>query len=359
MAGISSVSSDNRDSSLCVTSQNAPDSLNSTSSALGKDACVPAQNSDTSAPFVAFLDSGTGGIPYMLHLQKKCPDVRCVYLGDTANFPYGEKTREQITDCAAAASRLLIERFSPDAIVVACNTISVTALSELRKMFPSVPFVGTVPAIKLAAAVSPKKRIGLLATRQTVENAYTDRLVTEFASDCYIARRGDPDLIDFVEKKLFTATQEERAKAVAPAIEFFRQHEVDTIILGCTHFIHMADDIQKAAGSSVRVVDSRDGVVNQTMRVLDQVSHGTPAPGSQSAEPCAEATSTKSAEPCAEATGTESAETAAIKSAQTKKNTCTVENMTFYITGVRDTVAEDEYRTLARNLNIPYGGKLI
>ncbi len=311
-------------------SQNSPDSLNSTSSA---------QSNDTSAPFVAFLDSGTGGIPYMLHLQKKCPDVRCVYLGDTANFPYGEKTREQITDCAAAASRLLIERFSPDAIVVACNTISVTALSELREMFPSVPFVGTVPAIKLAAAVSPKRRIGLLATRQTVENAYTDRLVAEFASDCYIVRRGDPDLIDFVEKKLFTATQEERAAAVAPAIEFFRQHEVDTIILGCTHFIHMADDIQKAAGSSVLVVDSRDGVVNQTMRVLDQVSNGTPT------------TDTKSAESCAGATGT--------KSAQAKKNTCSVENMTFYITGVRDTVAEDEYRTLARNLKIPYGGKLI
>ena len=294
MADISSVSADICDSSFGTTSQN------------------------NAAPFVAFLDSGTGGIPYMLHLQKKCPDVRCVYLGDTANFPYGEKTREQITDCAAAASRLLIERFSPDAIVVACNTISVTALSELREMFPSGPFVGTVPAIKLAAAVSPKKRIGLLATRQTVENAYTDRLVAEFASDCYIARRGDPELIDFVEKKLFTATQEERAAAVAPAIDFFRQHDVDTIILGCTHFIHMADDIQKAAGSSVRVVDSRDGVVNQTMRVLDST-----------------------------------------KSAQAKKNTCSVENMTFYITGVRDAVAENEYRTLARNLGIPYGGKLI
>lgn len=275
-------------------------------------------SADTSAPFVAFLDSGTGGIPYMLHLQKKCPDVRCVYLGDTANFPYGEKSREQITDCAAAASRLLIDRFNPDAIVVACNTISVTALSALRELFPSVPFVGTVPAIKLAAAVSPKKRIGLLATRQTVENAYTDRLVAEFASDCYIARRGDPELIDFVEKKLFTATKEDRAAAVAPAIEFFRQHDVDTIILGCTHFIHMADDIQKAAGSSVRVVDSRDGVVNQTMRVLESA-----------------------------------------KSAQAKKNTCSVENMTFYITGVRDAVAENEYRTLARNLGIPYGGKLI
>ena len=313
MADISSVSADICDSSFGTTSQN------------------------NAAPFVAFLDSGTGGIPYMLHLQKKCPDVRCVYLGDTANFPYGEKTREQITDCAAAASRLLIERFSPDAIVVACNTISVTALSELREMFPSGPFVGTVPAIKLAAAVSPKKRIGLLATRQTVENAYTDRLVAEFASDCYIARRGDPELIDFVEKKLFTATQEERAAAVAPAIDFFRQHDVDTIILGCTHFIHMADDIQKAAGSSVLVVDSRDGVVNQTMRVLETCRAKFCRAGADIA---------KSSDPCT-------------KSAQAKKNTCSVENMTFYITGVRDAVAENEYRTLARNLGIPYGGKLI
>ncbi len=287
-------------------------------------------------PFVAFLDSGTGGIPYMLHFQKKCPDVRCVYLGDTANFPYGEKSCEQITDCAAAASKLLIDRFNPDAVVVACNTISVTALSALRERFPSIPFVGTVPAIKLAAAVSPKKRIGLLATRQTVENAYTDRLVAEFASDCYIARRGDPDLIEFVEKKLFTATQEERAAAVAPAVEYFRQHDVDTIILGCTHFIHMADDIQKAAGCSVRVVDSRDGVVNQTMRVL---------------EACREkADSAKPAKTC---------EKSAKESTQAKKNTCSVENMTFYITGVRDAVAENEYRTLARNLGIPYGGILI
>ena len=314
-------------------SQTTPDTH---SSAAGKTA--PASSQNCVSPFVAFLDSGTGGIPYMLHFAKKCPDVRCVYLGDTANFPYGEKTREQITDCAAAASRLLIDRFSPDAIVVACNTISVTALSALREFFPSVPFVGTVPAIKLAAAVSPKKRIGLLATRQTVESKYTDRLVAEFASDCFIARRGDPDLIDFVEKKLFTATPEERASAVAPAIDFFRQHDVDTIILGCTHFIHMADDIQKAAGSSVRVIDSRDGVVNQTMRILDQVSHGS--------EACAETAATKSADPCTKPT-------------QTKKNTCPVENMTFYITGVRDTVAEEEYRTLARNLNIPYGGKLI
>lgn len=270
----------------------------------------------TSFPFVAFLDSGTGGIPYMLHLQKKYPHIRCVYLGDTANFPYGEKTREEITECACSASRLLIENFNPDAIVIACNTISVTALSALRERFPSLPFVGTVPAIKLAASLSKKRRIGLLATRQTVSNPYTDKLIEDFASDCFIARRGDPDLIDFVEKKLFTASPSERLAAIAPAVEFFRGQDVDTIILGCTHFIHLADDIQKAAGKDILVVDSREGVVNQTLRVLDQVS-------------------------------------------QAKKNTRNVENMTFYITGVRDALAEEEYRTLARNLKIPYGGKLI
>ena len=225
---------------------------------------------------------------------------------------------------------------------------TVTALGALRERFPSVPFVGTVPAIKLAAAVSPKKRIGLLATRQTVENPYTDKLIADFASDCYIVRRGDPDLIDFVEKKLFTATQEERAAAVAPAVSFFKQHDTDTIILGCTHFIHMADDIQKAAGSSVRVVDSRDGVVNQTMRVLEACR----------ATACrVEADGAKSAELGASAEN--GMAKSANESAQAKKNTCPVENMTFYITGVRDAVAEDEYRTLARNLCIPYGGKLI
>lgn len=228
--------------------------------------------SKTEALRVAFLDSGTGGIPYMIYLKEKCPSLQCVYLGDTANFPYGEKSETEVCLCAEKAVQLILDKFNPDIIVIACNTISVSALADLRQKFPQIPFVGTVPAIKLAASVSENHRIGLLATRRSVESPYTEKLIADFASDCFVAKYGDPDLISFIEKKLFNASEEEKNAAMLPSLKFFKENDVDTIILGCTHFLHMAEDIKNAAcayfGKPVKVVDSRDGVARQTIRVL-------------------------------------------------------------------------------------------
>lgn len=216
----------------------------------------------------AFLDSGTGGIPYMLSLKEKVPAASCVYLGDTAHFPYGQKTQKEVAAAAAQAVRLMQEKWNPKTLVVACNTISVTALDDLRALFPKLPIVGTVPAIKLAAKVTANKRVGLLATNATVSHPYSQKLIDDFASDCAVFKRGDPDLIDFIEKKLFTASREERMAAVRPAVDYFAANDCDTIILGCTHFTHIADDIQAAAGDKVRVIDSREGVANQALRVF-------------------------------------------------------------------------------------------
>lgn len=216
----------------------------------------------------AFLDSGTGGIPYMLSLKEKVPAASCVYLGDTAHFPYGQKTQKEVAAAAAEAVRLMQKKWNPKTLVVACNTISVTALDDLRALFPKLPIVGTVPAIKLAAKVTANKRVGLLATNATVSHPYSQKLIDDFASDCAVFKRGDPDLIDFIEKKLFTASREERMAAVRPAVDYFAANDCDTIILGCTHFTHIADDIQAAAGDKVRVIDSREGVANQALRVF-------------------------------------------------------------------------------------------
>ena len=216
----------------------------------------------------AFLDSGTGGIPYMLSLKEKVPGATCVYLGDTARFPYGQKTPKEVIDAASEAVDLIQKKWSPKTLIVACNTISVTALEGLRARFPSLPIVGTVPAIKLAAKVTKNKRIGLLATNATVNHPYSQKLIEDFASDCAVFKRGDPDLIEFIEKKLFTASREERLAAVRPAVDWFASNNCDTIILGCTHFTHIADDIKAAAGDGVFVIDSREGVANQALRVF-------------------------------------------------------------------------------------------
>mgnify|MGYP002623815421 FL=1 len=216
----------------------------------------------------AFLDSGTGGIPYMLSLKEKVPAASCVYLGDTAHFPYGQKSPQEAASAAAQAVDLIVKNWKPKTLVVACNTISVTALDDLRSRFPSLPIVGTVPAVKLAAKVTANKRVGLLATNATVSHPYSEKLIKDFASDCLVFKRGDPDLIEFIEKKFFAATKEERLAAVRPAVDFFAKNKCDTIILGCTHFTHVADEIQEAAGPLVRVVDSREGVANQALRVF-------------------------------------------------------------------------------------------
>ncbi len=218
---------------------------------------------------ILFLDSGTGGLPYMLSLKKIAPDVRCVYIGDTANFPYGEKTLTQIEQMARGTVERAIKCFAPQIIVIACNTMSVAALKTLRASF-DVPFVGTVPAIKLAAKSTQNKKIGLLATRHTIEDPYTEDLINQFASGCNVYKRGDGELISFIEHHLFTASHEERLCAITPAVEFFKASGVDTVVLACTHFLHLLSEFEEAFGSAVKVVDSREGVAKQALRLLKE-----------------------------------------------------------------------------------------
>ena len=224
----------------------------------------------------AFIDSGTGGIPYLVRLKEICPSASCVYVGDTENFPYGEKSHDEVVKCVLSLVNRVREKCNPKVIVMACNTMSVNALDDVRAANPDIQFVGTVPAIKLAASVSKKRRIGLLATNSTVRNPYTQELKNSFAFDCQLICRGDPDLISFVEHKYFTSNNMEETKAaIKPAVDFFRENDCDVIILGCTHFLNIADEIQEVAGDDITVVDSRDGVVNHALVVSGMKGQGS------------------------------------------------------------------------------------
>ena len=203
----------------------------------------------------------------MLELLKKQPDASCVYVADTANFPYGPKTHQQVVDCIVPLVEKIISRFEPAVIVVACNTISVNSLEVLRSKFPQTKFVGTVPAIKLAAAVSKKRCLGLLATKATCENPYNLELKNNFAADCTLICRADGELVSFIEKNAFTATKQECLDAVKPAVEFFRQKNCDVIILGCTHFLNFTEVFKEACGNDIQIVDSVDGVVRHALDV--------------------------------------------------------------------------------------------
>ena len=273
-----------------------------------------------------FIDSGVGGIPYMTTLLQRAPEAECVYVADTANFPYGEKTHEQVVKCVTELVGKINLEFAPKVIVLACNTMSVNALEALRKTFPDVKFVGTVPAIKLAASLSRKRRIGLLATKATCENPYNIELKNKFASDCVIVNRPDPQLISFIEHNAFTASREECLKAVKPAVDFFRGQGCDAIILGCTHFLNFTDVFEEACKPDIKVVDSVDGVVRNSLEVLEGGVAGGEPPARRGSEQ---------------------------RSASVGET-----SPSLYITGFRDIEEENQYNVLCSRFGIKFGGLL-
>ncbi|MBQ9239487.1 MAG: glutamate racemase [Treponema sp.] len=292
----------------------------------------------------AFLDSGTGGIPYMQHLMERAPERQCVYVADSAHFPYGEKTPAEIIEHALAATTLIVRQFSPRAVIIACNTISVTALPALRAAFPTVPIVGTVPAIKRAAAISRNRRIGLLATRATIAHPYTVQLEQRFAADCTIVPRADGTLIAFIEHDLFGASAVARHNAVAPAVSYFLEHGCDTIVLACTHFLHMAEDIAQAAGAGIAVIDSRDGVVRQALAVI---AHETIGAKTSCSNTCNIEEGRKSAVSQDPVTDRHALSVGHI-----------LGNGTVYVSGFTRPADEAEYCTLCARLQLPFGGLL-
>jgi len=226
---------------------------------------------------VAFLDSGVGGLPYLAHARTFLPGRRLVYVADRANFPYGEKSKAEIVDAAMAVAGRLVERERPSLVVVACNTMSVAALTELRARF-SVPFVGVVPAVKPAASLSRRKRVGVLATRQTVEGEYLHGLIARYAAGCEVVSLASGPLVEFVEKDLYKAGPREREDRVRLEVDRFTTAGIDALVLGCTHFLHLEKEFRRLLDSQgIELVDSREGVSRQARRVLaaaDAVASG-------------------------------------------------------------------------------------
>jgi glutamate racemase len=216
---------------------------------------------------IAVVDSGLGGIPYLIRTREQMPNHHYIYCADNRGFPYGTKSEAEIIASFSAMVERVIAQFQPMVIVVACNTASVVALSYLRQRF-SIPFVGVVPAVKPAALASPNRRIGILATKRTVEGNYLQRLINEFAADCSIIRYAATDLINAIETDPFG---QQRA-VLEPLFQDIRQvflgAGVDTMVLACTHFLLIETLFLEYLGQDFKILDSRNGVARQTERVL-------------------------------------------------------------------------------------------
>ena len=222
---------------------------------------------------ILFFDSGVGGLSVLGPVRAALPRARIVYAADNAGFPYGPKSEMEVATRVCALLGRLTERYRPALVVIACNTASTIALSHVRAAL-AVPVVGTVPAIKPAAALSRTRVIGVLGTVATVRQPYVDRLAAQFAGDCLVLRHGSGRLVELAEAKL-------RGVATDPAdyanelAGLFAQpggDRLDTVVLACTHFPLVADELATAAPRPLSFVDGGAGIARRVAHLLDGVT---------------------------------------------------------------------------------------
>ena len=217
---------------------------------------------DPSAPLL-FFDSGVGGLSVLHPTRMLLPNAPIVYAADSAAFPYGKRSEAEIAARVPALLGRLVERFRPRLAVVACNTASTIALDHVRAAL-DIPVVGTVPAIKPAAELSKSRVIGVLGTEATVRQPYVDDLAARFASDCTVIRQGSPELVELAEAKLAgeeVALEAIRA-AVAPMFEPEGAAGMDVMVLACTHFPLLSDEIATCF-PAIAQVDGGTGIARR------------------------------------------------------------------------------------------------
>ncbi|QNA85717.1 glutamate racemase [Sphingomonas sp. So64.6b] len=213
---------------------------------------------------ILFFDSGVGGLSVLGPTRALLPAAPFVYVADSAGFPYGTKSEAEIAARVPALLGRLAERYRPRLIVIACNTASTIALAAVRAAL-DLPIVGTVPAIKPAAAISVTRAIGVLGTKATVRQPYVDDLTARFASDCLVLRHGSAELVELAEAKLRgTATDPARYAAVLDGLLSQPGGErIDTIVNACTHFPLVEAELTAAAPRAIRFVDGSAGIARR------------------------------------------------------------------------------------------------
>ena len=235
---------------------------------------MPDMMQDPDAP-VLFFDSGVGGLSILGPAQALLPNMPVVYAADSAGFPYGTKTEAEIAGRVPALLGRLVERYRPRMAVIACNTASTIALSAVRAAL-DIPVVGTVPAIKPAALASRSRVIGVLGTDATVRQPYVDRLAAEHGADCIVLRHGSAALVAYAEARLRGEPADPTipADALAGLLDQPGGDKMDMVVLACTHFPLVRDELAAAAPHPVTFLDGGEGIA----RRIAYLNGGAPWP---------------------------------------------------------------------------------
>jgi glutamate racemase len=221
-----------------------------------------------SAAHLLFFDSGVGGLSVLAEVRRLLPDAPVIYAADNGGLPYGTKTEAEVAARVCGLLGRMSERYAPRLICIACNTASTIALAMVRDVL-NVPIVGTVPAIKPAAERTRSGAIGLLGTAATIRQPYVDRLAAEFAADKVLLRFAASELVGAAEAKL-------RGEPVDPAVYAraaagLRDQPggavIDTVVLACTHFPLVTEELAAAFGPEVTFVDGAAGIARRIVHL--------------------------------------------------------------------------------------------
>lgn len=223
---------------------------------------------------IGVFDSGVGGLSVLRAIRRVLPGESAIYFGDQIHIPYGPRPMEQIRRFSETITNFLLHQ-QAKIIVVACNTASAAALKDLRAIFSEVQFVGMEPAVKPAAERTQTGRVGVLATPATFQGALYASVVERFANGVELFQNTCPGLVQQVE--MGNLEGDETRQILEGALYPMLEKNIDTVVLGCTHYPFVIPMIEQIVGEGVRVIDPAPAVAKQIQRLLEAGGLANPA----------------------------------------------------------------------------------
>ncbi len=217
---------------------------------------------------IGIFDSGIGGLSIWKEIVTFLPNENTIYLADSKNAPYGQKSKQEIIDLSIKNTKLLLEK-GCKIIVVACNTATTNAIDYLRKNY-DVPFIGIEPALKPAVLKTKTKKIGILATKGTLNSELFSKNVAKFTNDIKIVEQIGEGLVPLIESGKINSIALDilLKKYLCNLIK----KDIDYLVLGCSHYPFLIPQIKKIIGNKIKIIDSGDAVAKQTKAVLKKIN---------------------------------------------------------------------------------------
>ena len=220
----------------------------------------------TREDYIGVFDSGVGGISVLRQLVACMPQEKFLYIGDSAHAPYGTKSKQEVAQLSFAITQQLLER-GLKALVVACNTATSAAITQLRQAYPDLIIVGIEPALKLAADRFPGGHLGVMATPMTLAEEKFAALMSRFSQNCTIYKLPAPGLVELIEAGQGNSSQaEELLRSLLAGVT----GKLDALVLGCTHYPFAKGAISRVVGEKCLLLDGGEGTARETRRRLEQ-----------------------------------------------------------------------------------------